>query len=602
MFNLHDRSQANWSTQESNAAEDSRFQPKPPGYSVRFELAFAICALLNFNAILAVESNSAPKLTFNKDVAPIVFEHCAGCHRPGQPGPFSLVSYDDVKKRSKQIAEVVEKRYMPPWLPAHGHGEFLGDRSLTPQQISTIRNWVGEGSAEGSPSDLPPLPKWNEGWRLGQPDLVVQMPQPYTLSADGKDVYRNFVFSIPVSGRKFVRGVEFSPGNPKVVHHAFITVDSTQFSRNRAKDSPPGFDGMLLPETAVMPGGQFLGWQPGKSPSFAPDGLAWILETNTDLVLQLHMHPSGKPETVQPSVAFFFTTQPPTNMAFRINLNPLIIDIPAGSKDYSIHDEYTLPIDVELIGISPHAHYLGKRLEGNATLPGGTKKDLLLISDWDFNWQGDYRYANPVLLPKGTTLGLRFSFDNSTNNPANPNHPPVRVTYGLETKNEMAELAFQMLAHNVGDLAELQNSIRNFTLNDMTTLQQRRLAQNPNDAEALSELGKIQQMRGDTAGAENLLRRGLAVNPDSDDVHYNLGVILFTQNKLAEAEQEFVQTIRLNPESFKAHNNAGLCAYRRAKLDDAELHFREALRLNPGDTFAKNNLELVERARRGEIK
>ena len=177
--------------------------------------------------------------------------------------------------------------------------------------------------------------------------------------------------------------------------------------------------------------------------------LSWELRPNTDLVLQLHLHPSGKPEQVQPSVGFYFTGEPPTNTPFRLNLNPLTLDIPAGASDYSVEDNYRLPVDVELLGVLPHAHYLAKRMEGYAVLPDGSRHDLLLIKDWDFNWQGDYRYAHPVHLPKGTTLAMRFAYDNSSKNVRNPNHPPRRVRYGLQTTDEMAELWFQVLPRNL---------------------------------------------------------------------------------------------------------------------------------------------------------
>jgi Tetratricopeptide repeat len=559
-------------------------------------LLFAIGAPLLFNASHAAELVSSQKLSFTKDIAPIVFDHCADCHRPGQSAPFSLLTYEDVRKRAKQIAEVVGKRLMPPWLPEHGHGDFVGDRSLTSEQIVVIREWVAEGASEGSASDLPALPKWNEGWRLGTPDLVVQMPQPYTLPAEGKDVYRNFVFSIPVSARKFVKGVEFVPGNSKVVHHAFITVDSTQFSRNLAKGKPPGFDGMLLPDTVVMPGGQFLGWQPGKMPSFAPDGLAWILETNTDLVLQLHMHPSGKPEIVQPSIAFYFTSQPPTNTAFRINLNPLIIDIPAGAKDHAIHDEYVLPVDVDLIGISPHAHYLGKRLEGSAAFPDGTRKDLILIPDWDFNWQGDYRYVTPVFLPKGTTLSMRFSYDNSPQNPRNPNQPPKRVKYGLQTTDEMGELWFQVLPRNPRDRMALGQDFYKHLAQRTLDYNEHVLKENPRDAEAHTRAGRARLYFGDVRAALDHYNAAVQANPNYDRAWYELGFIYMRQNQLEGAQKAFENVVRLNPEDYEAQGNLGMIFMQKGDVRHAEAYLRAALKINPNDALARENLERVLKA------
>ena len=343
-------------------------------------------------------------ITFSKDVAPILFKNCAGCHRPSQSAPFSLLTYADAKKRARQIAEVTARRYMPPWLPEPGHGEFADERRLTADELGILHQWFAEGAIEGNASDLPAMPKWVEGWQLGQPDLVVKMPEAYTLPAEGKDVYRNFVFPIPVSGTRYVKGVEFLPGNPKVVHHAFINIDETRQSRRlAAKQNPPGFDGMELPDSALMPGGQLLGWQPGKVPYFVSDGLSWVLKTNTDFVLQLHMNPSGKPEIVQPTLGLFFTDQAPTNTPFRIKLANFEIDIPPGAADYAVENSYVLPVDISLVRVSAHAHYLGKDLQGYAVLPNGKKQWLIRIPDWNFYWQGDYKLAEPVSLPKGTS-------------------------------------------------------------------------------------------------------------------------------------------------------------------------------------------------------
>ena len=537
-------------------------------------------------------------LTFNKDVAPIVFQHCASCHRPSQSAPFNLLTFADVKKRAKQVAEVVEKRYMPPWLPERGLVEFAHDRSLNVDQIGVIRQWVAEGAVEGVAADLPPLPKWAEGWRLGTPDLAVKLAQPYALAAEGKDVYRNLVIPIPVTERKYVKGVEFLPGNWKVVHHAFINVDSTPVSRRRAqKENPPGFDGMLLPETAIMPDGHFLGWQPGKVPQMAPDGLAWTLETNTDLVLQLHLHPSGKPETVQPMIAFYFTDQPPTNAAFRINLNCLRIDIPAGAKDYAVEDSYTLPVDVNLIGVGPHAHYLGKRLEGYAQLPEGTRKDLILIKDWDFNWQGEFRYAKPIFLPKGATLVMRWTYDNSAENERNPNHPPQRVRYGSQTTNEMAELWYQVLPRYASERRLFEQDFYAHLGRLVIDYNESLLKENPNDAEAHTKAGRAKLHFGRVSEALYHFQNAIKTDPNYDKAYYELGFIYLRQNKLPEAQQAFENVVRLNPDDYEAQGSLGVIYLRKGELDQAENCFNAALRINPTDKIASKNLARVLQAR-----
>ena len=537
-------------------------------------------------------SRAADAVTFSRDVAPIVFQHCATCHRPEQSAPFNLLGFADVKKRARQIAEVVQKRIMPPWLPEKGYGEFADDRSLTTNEIQTIEQWVAQGAPEGERSQLPPLPKWTGGWRLGTPDLVITLGQPYVVAPEGKDVYRNFVVPIPVSETKFVKGVEFLPGNWKVVHHAFLNIDSTPYSRRRAeKSQPPGFEGMLLPETCSMPGGQFLGWQPGKVPAFAPEGLAWVLRTNTDLVVQCHLHPTGKPELLQPSVGFYFTDRPPTNAAFRLNLNPLLIDIPPGARDYAIEDKYVLPIDVDLIGSSAHAHYLGKRLEGYGILPGGRRQELLLIRDWNFNWQGDYRYAHPVFLPKGTTLVMHFTYDNSTDNVRNPNQPPKRVKYGLQTTDEMGELWFQVLPRNREERNVLARDFYGHLVQRTLEYNEHVAAEDPNDAEAHTRAGRARAFLGQVPQALEHFYAAVKANPNYDRAWYELGFIYLRQNKLVEAEQAFQRVIRLNPDDYEAQGSLGSIYLQRGDLNRAETYLRAALLSNPADAVARGNLE-----------
>jgi tetratricopeptide (TPR) repeat protein len=551
----------------------------------------------------AVAQPPAPKLTFNKDIAPVVFEHCSVCHRPGQAAPFSLLGYADVKKRARQIAEVVGKRFMPPWLPEKGVAEFEGDRSLQPEQIELIRRWVADGAEEGVPADLPAPPKGQEGWMLGKPDMVVQLPQPYNLAPEGKDVYRNVVVPIPTTERKIVKGVEFIPGNWKVMHHAFINIDPTRVSRHLAeKENPPGFDGMALPETALMPSGQTMGWQPGKVPSFSRDGMGWVLETNTDLVLQLHLHPSGKPESVQPSVGFYFTEREPTNAAFRVNLNPLLIDIPAGQSNYVVEDQYLLPIDVDLLSVYPHAHYLARRMEGYAVFPDGRRQELLLIKDWDFNWQGDYRYAKPIFLPRGTTLGMKFTYDNSAGNIHNPSHPPKRVKYGLQTTDEMAELWLQVLPRIPYERALLARSFFGHLAEGSIAYNEGVVRDNPNDAEARLKVGRGKVFLGELPAALEQFQAAVKAEPKYDKAWYELGFVYLAMKQLDEAQRAFEQVVKLNPDDYQAQGNLGNIYIQKGELTQAETHLRAALRLNPDDKVAQGNLELVLRSKAGSAR
>ena len=538
----------------------------------------------------------AGEVTFNKDVAPIVFVHCATCHRPGETAPFDLLTYADVKKRSATILEVTRNRYMPPWLPEPGHEPLQDERRLSDREIEVFRRWVESGMPEGRAEDRPPTPKWTEGWVLGTPDLVLKLSEAYVLPAEGADVYRNFILPIPTRERRYVRAFEFRPSS-RAVHHAFLRIDGTGQSRRiDEKDPALGFGGMDTPPAAETPGGYFLSWQPGRLPSALPPGLAWTLPAGADVVLLMHMQLRGMPEPVQPSIGFYFTDIPPTNTPVKIGLRSYGIDIPAGATDYAVEERVTLPVESELMALLPHAHYLARRVEAYADVPGQGRRLLMVIPNWDFNWQSDFRFAKAVPLPAGTTLGMRFVFDNSTNNVRNPSHPPVRVKFGLQTKDEMGELWIQLLAKDAPARDRLETVAQMQTLKAISELAQFRLRENPEDAEAMTELAKVSLTLGDMAGAEQVLRRALGLRPLLDDAHYHLGLVFLEQGKVGAAEAEFLETLRLNPEHFQARNNAGLACLRLGRLRDAGAHFREVLRTRPSDAIAQRNLELVTRA------
>ena len=544
-----------------------------------------------------ISTPSRPRgaVTFSRDVAPIVFQKCAGCHRPGQSAPFALLTYLEVNKHARQIGEVTQRRYMPPWLPEPGYGQFAFDRQLGADQIAIIQQWVAEGAVEGNPNDLPPLPRFPEDWQLGHPDLVVTLPQPYTLPAEGKDVYRNVVIPIPVATRRYVKGVEVLAGNPKVMHHAFINVDETRQARRLAeKQNPPGFDGMDLPESVIMPGGQFLGWQPGKMPSLVSDGLSWVLKTNVDLVLQMHLHPSGRPETVQPAIGFYFTDQAPTNVPFRIKLARFDFEIPAGAADYVVEQSYVLPVDVSLLRVLPHAHYLGKDLQGYALLSTGEKRWLIWIRNWDFNWQGDYQYAQPVVLPKGTRLVMHYLYDNSTNNTHNPNQPPKPVRHGLQTTDEMAGLVFQAVVRNAEDRSILAKDYSEYFVRLSMDYYRFLLNLNADDEEAHIKLGRALVAQGQTPEGITHLLAAVRIQPDDDKAHYELGYAYLLQNRLTAASQEFYSVIRLNRDDYQAFGSLGVICLREGRLADAQTYFETALRLNPDDVVARQNLRLLK--------
>lgn len=535
-------------------------------------------------------------VTYTRDVAPMVYAQCSACHRPGETAPFDLLTYGDVTKRAGTILEVIRSRYMPPWLPEAGHEPLQEERRLTEAEMAMFGRWVEAGMPEGDVADLPPTPQWTEGWALGTPDLVVNLAEPYVLPSEGADIYRNFILPVPTTARRYVRAFEFRPSS-RAVHHAFVRIDSTGQSRRMdEKDPGLGFGGMDTPPAAETPGGYFLSWQPGRRPSVLPPGLGWSLPGGADIVLLMHMQLRGRPEPVQPSIGFYFTDIPPTNTPVKIGLRSYGIDIPAGATNYAVEERVTLPVESELLAVLPHAHYLARRVEAYADLPGGQRRMLMVIPAWDFNWQSDFRFVNPVQLPAGTTLGMRFVFDNSTNNVRNPSQPPVRVTFGLQTQDEMGELWLQLLARDSVGRNQLERVAQMRNLKAISELSQFRLRQNPEDAEAMAELAKVSLSFGRVAEAEAVLRRALALRPDLDDAHYHMGLVLLEQSKFTAAEGAFLEALRLNPGHYQARNNAGLACMRVGRLRDAVAHFQEVLRLRPDDTLAQRNLELVLRA------
>jgi Tfp pilus assembly protein PilF len=558
------------------------------------------CVLVGLACVLcqaALIAAEAP-VTFNRDIAPLISEHCSVCHRPGQSGPFPLLSFDDVKKKAKRIVDVTARRYMPPWLPEGEYGEFVGDRRLSEAEIQLFRHWIETGMPEGAPGEHPPPPHWIEGWQLGKPDLVVRMPKKFTLSAKGQDVYRNFVIPVPLEADRFVRAIEFRPDNRRIVHHAFVKVDySGQVRRLDGTDGQPGFGGMNLPESVKMPSGYFLSYQPGKMPAAEPPGFGWTLKKGQDLVLQAHLRPTGKPEDLQAEVGLFFTDIPPTNTTLVFALSSLNIDIPPGTNAWSLEDSFTLPVAGDLLAVLPHTHYLGKRLNGSAVLPDGSSRELLLISKWDFNWQGDYRYSYPVHLPAGTTLQMHYIFDNSPNNPNNPNQPPKEVFCGPQSTDEMAELWFQVLLNNTNDAARLANAYNEKNFRTFASYDEFRLQRNPHDAQARTELGFTQWSHGQVEKAIETLRTAAADDPTFDQPHYYLGVIYRTQNNLSAAQAELETAIKLNPKNARAFGNLAFVFLGQGKLERAERSIREAVRLDPTDALARETLNQVRQLR-----
>lgn len=421
---------------------------------IKLQNLLIFCLLFGSGSLPATNLLAAESATFNKDIAPILFKNCASCHRPGEVGPFSLLKYEDAKKRAEFIREVTHDRRMPPWKADPDYGHFADVRRLSDDDLKTIDLWVKAGAPEGNPADLPAQPSFAEGWQLGEPDLILKMPEPFSIPAQSEDIYRCFVIPIGNETDRTVAAVEFRPGNRSVVHHAILYLDDSGVARRRdASDPGQGYRSFGGP--GFVPTGGLGGWAPGSSADRLPDGVAKALRAKSDLVLQIHYHPNGKPETDQSQVGIYFTKKPVQHMVTGIALLNPRVDIPPGDRNWEITDGVTLPVDVLALGISPHMHLLGKDMQVTAELPDGSVVPMVRVRDWDFNWQGSYRYAEPVRLPKGTRIRLIAHYDNSADNPTNPHSPPQRVRWGEQTTDEMCLCTIQVYPERPENLRQL---------------------------------------------------------------------------------------------------------------------------------------------------
>jgi hypothetical protein len=434
---------------------------------MKFKIQLQLVSILILGVSLQGKETSSNKtITFSEHIAPIVFSNCSSCHRPNEAAPFSLLNYRDVQKRGELIIDVVEDRYMPPWHAQSKDFEFQDHRGLSENEISLMLDWVESGMAEGDPSKLPALPKFTEGWQLGVPDLVVSMEKGYTLYADGPDIYRNFVIPLNLDEDKWIQAIEFRPGKRSVVHHSLFYYDTSGQAREQdAADPIPGYKSM---GGAQREGSSIGGWAVGGIPKNLPDGLAHFLPKGSDLILSTHFHPSGKKETEVSTIGFYFSNEPPKERFTAIQLPPVFgalsgVNIPAGESNYSKTDSFVLPVDVKAFGISSHAHYLGKRMKMTATLPNNEVKELLLITNWDFSWQEQYRFKDFVYLPAGTRLDGEVVWDNSNDNVNNPNDPPVTVRWGRESSDEMGSVTLQIVAADKSEFGKLNQAIRKHT-------------------------------------------------------------------------------------------------------------------------------------------
>ncbi|MBL8810671.1 MAG: hypothetical protein JNM43_10880 [Planctomycetaceae bacterium] len=402
----------------------------------------------------ADQAASSSHWTFNRDVAPVIFEHCSRCHRSGEVAPFPLMNLADVRKHADQIAVVVERGLMPPWKPEPGFASFRNEHRLDDRDRTILLEWLKSNRAVGNTEDLPSPPKFVDGWQLGEPDLIVEMPEDFEVPADGPDIYQHFVLPTGLTQNRLVNAVEFRPGAPEVVHHSIMYYDTSGQGRKLdAEDPQPGYARMGSPGFAVT--GSLGGWGPGGQPQPLPFSMGRPIEKNADLIVQIHYHPIGRTVRDRSRIGLYLAPESATHPVTEIMVANVDLRIPPGETRHHHKAEYTLPVDTVIFDVTPHMHVLGREIRAQAFCPDGTIIPLIWIRKWDFYWQDKYVYESPLELPKGTRIELDCWFDNSADNPLNPNSPPKTVYWGDFSSDEMGICYFQATTRTVEEYRTL---------------------------------------------------------------------------------------------------------------------------------------------------
>ena len=504
-------------------------------------IALSTAALAQQPAATTLTPHERDLITWRATIAPIVYKNCTACHHSGGSAPFDLTTYAQAKRWASQMLDVTQSRYMPPWLPAPGHGEFAGNRRLPDADIAAIKSWVQAGMPEGA-GRASAVPVYNSTWQLGPPDLILEMPAALAVPASGTDLYMNVVLPSNLTRQRWVRAMEIKPAGPgtaaQVVHHANVILDRTESLRRQHpadwQHGIPGMDIMVDSGDDFDPDSHFLFWKPDSTALVEAPTMPWRLDPGDDLILNLHLKPTGKPETIRACIALYFTDKPATERPMLLQLeNDAALDIPAGDPNFVVEDQMTLPVAVSVLGVYPHAHYLGKRLEGWAELPDHTRRDLILIEDWDINRQSVYRLAKPLLLPAGTVLHMRYSYDNTSVNAHNPHSPPIRVKAGNRSEDEMAHLWLQVLpAPPAPGEPDPRLALERAWMEN-------RLRKSPDDSIALYNMAALDTAEGDNAQAESIYRRLLAQRPNDVRTMTSLGAAMAASGDWQSAQQQF---------------------------------------------------------------
>lgn len=402
--------------------------------------------------MVSAECRSQQKITYYKDVEPIISKNCSSCHRPNQSAPFDLLTYDDVRQRGKFIASVTKSRYMPPWKADPTFQEYAFEKRLTPEEILIIQKWVDSGMSKGKSSTVQVT---SQHTNL-EADTAISMGKPFSIGANNKDDYRFFSLPTNLPEDAFLTSIEFQPGNPQAVHHSRLMTDTTGNTRS--------IDGLSAEDPKIRYFDQhppldrfFYGWVPGNDRFNFPEGTGKKIFKNTDFILNIHYSPNSKPNTTdQSTVKLYFAKKPVQREVYSVTIEENAISNPPFLLKASTKPTYyarlgPIPYDISLIAALPHMHYLGKSFKAFAITPDGDAVNLIKIDDWDFRWQNTYQFKKMLRVPKGSVFIIEATYDNTSDNPDNQFSPPQDIGYGWGSKSEMMNLILYYVMYEIGD-------------------------------------------------------------------------------------------------------------------------------------------------------
>jgi len=385
--------------------------------------------------------SQTPAPTFSKDIAPILQSHCQSCHRPGEAAPFSLLTYEQARPWASTMKRAVKQKIMPPWYADPAFGHFSNDRSLSEKEINAIVAWANAGAPEGDPVEVPPPPKFVEGWGIPKPDAVFELPHPYSVPASGMVEYQYVIIPTGFTEDKWVQAAEARPTDRSVVHHiiAFVREPGSNYFKGQKpgvffEAPPPKQDDKN--DTSALPSDFLVGYAPGQPAEILQPGQGKLIKAGSDIVLEVHYTPNGKATTDQTRLGIIFAKEPPKERVLTLSAVNGTFKIPPQDPNYRVDASFEVPRDVKLVALHPHMHTRGKDFEYRIVFPNGDTQTPLKVPAYNWHWQLWYNLSDPIALPKGTKIECTAHFDNSPNNPENPD-PTKTVIWGQQNSDEM---------------------------------------------------------------------------------------------------------------------------------------------------------------------